>query len=1046
MMQPPKRRRSCAQYLSLIGWLLLTVIIAKAEHLPVKTYTTADGLPRDSVTRIMQDSRGFIWMIAGDGISRFDGYTFTNYTTEDGLPDRRVNDLLETRSGVYWIATESGLCRFNATAGELRTAGSKSQNHNSGTTRPKFVVFNPGDKPTAFNVLLEDESGSIWCGTKDGLFRLETSTDGKARFHRVDFGLQPGLADNVTSILKDRHGALWSGTESGVLYHLLTDGRVERYAQQNGLPVTAVLSLREDHQGNVWVGSQGGPGGSLRELVNSPEPSRSIVARTYSEKDGLPSNWINAQLQTRDGRFWVATSAGLYESSSRSDNDTLRFRHYTTKNGSCDSDVWSMTEDRDGNLWIAARCGAIKVQRNGFTGYGLDDGFKALSIDSMFENRAGEFFAINSPSTAALTKYQGRRVNKFEGNHFTAVEPDLPPLIRYHGWGWGQTVLQDHTGAWWIPTGVGLYRFPKVDRIDDLAQAHAQFVSTVGADSSVTEVFRLYEDVRGDIWIATTGTHHGLLRWERATDSIQDLTLAVNVPPKTDFSGFVEDRTGNLWIGTSESGGLLRYRDGRFKRFTIDDGVPAGWIIKLYLDHAGRLWIGSQLGGLNRIDDPAADTLSIVKYTTVDGLSSNNIRSITEDLMGRIYVGTGHGVDRLDLVQNNVRHFTVADGLPKNSIEHAFRDRNGALWFGSPFGLSRFVPEEQKTLSPPAIYLTGIRVGGIARELSELGETNLPQFELAPDQNQLTLDFVGLGATVGDELRYQYLLEGADSNWSPPTAQRTVNYAQLASGHYKFLVRAINSDGATSVQPATVSFTILPHIYQRWWFVSLAAFVLVSIGYAGYRSRVARLLGIERVRTRIAADLHDDIGANLTRIAILSEVAHQQLHSADPSAAAPLSSIARISRESAASMSDIVWAVNPRRDSLLDLVLRMRSFANEVLAGRQIEFEFKAPDGELSQKLGAELRRDVFLIFKEALNNAVRHSGCTRVLIELRFEQYALTLIVRDDGGGFAPSGSSEGHGLVSMQRRAKSVGGELKLQSSDGEGTTVSLLVPRRR
>jgi signal transduction histidine kinase len=200
------------------------------------------------------------------------------------------------------------------------------------------------------------------------------------------------------------------------------------------------------------------------------------------------------------------------------------------------------------------------------------------------------------------------------------------------------------------------------------------------------------------------------------------------------------------------------------------------------------------------------------------------------------------------------------------------------------------------------------------------------------------------------------------------------------------------------------------------------------------------------VRTRIAADLHDDIGTNLTRIAILSEVAHQQLHDAYPSAATPLSSIARISRESAASMSDIVWAVNPRRDSLLDLVLRMRSFANEVLAGRQIEFQFVAPDRELSQKLGAELRRDVFLIFKESLNNAVRHSSCTHVVIELRLDQSSLALEIRDDGCGFTPSGSSEGHGLVSMQRRAKSLGGELQLQSLAAEGTCISLSVPRRR
>ena len=296
--------------------------------------------------------------------------------------------------------------------------------------------------------------------------------------------------------------------------------------------MTTVLSLREDHDGNIWVGSQGGIGGNLRQLVASPDPSHPIVARTYSEKDGLPSTWINAQLETRDGKLWVATNVGLYESSPASNNGKLSFRHYTAQNGSCDSDVWSMIEDRAGNLWIAARCGAIKVQRNGFTGYGLDDGFSALTIDSIFENRAGDLFAINSGSTVALTDYQGRRINKFDGTRFTAVEPNLPSIIKYHGWGWHQTILQDHTGAWWIPTGSGLYRFPKVDRLDDLARAHPQLVSILADDSNRTEIFRLYEDARGDVWIATTGNHYCLLRWERATNSSRISRLPQVFRPK----------------------------------------------------------------------------------------------------------------------------------------------------------------------------------------------------------------------------------------------------------------------------------------------------------------------------------------------------------------------------------------------------------------------------------------------------------------------------------------------------------------------------------
>jgi len=303
---------------------------------------------------------------------------------------------------------------------------------------------------------------------------------------------------------------------------------------------------------------------------------------------------------------------------------------------------------------------------------------------------------------------------------------------------------------------------------------------------------------------------------------------------------------------------------------------------------------------------------------------------------------------------------------------------------------------------------------------------------------------VGLSFAFGESLRYQYRLEGADEDWGAPTAQRTVNYANLAPGHYRFMVRAVTVEGSFSQTAAIIRFNVQPYLWQRWWFLLLTGLLLSLLGYSWYRARIKRLLGIERVRTRIAADLHDDIGSNLTRIAILSEVAHSQMNEANPSVANPLSSIARISRESVASMSDIVWAINPRRDSLLDLVLRMRRFANEVLAGRKIEFQFNAPQTDQDEKLGADLRRDVFLIFKEALTNGVRHSNCTRVEIELRLGRHCLELKIEDDGCGFESSVVSEGHGLTSIKRRAKALGGELELLSVPGAGTKISLKVPR--
>jgi signal transduction histidine kinase len=274
---------------------------------------------------------------------------------------------------------------------------------------------------------------------------------------------------------------------------------------------------------------------------------------------------------------------------------------------------------------------------------------------------------------------------------------------------------------------------------------------------------------------------------------------------------------------------------------------------------------------------------------------------------------------------------------------------------------------------------------------------------------------------------------------------RTVNYANLAPGAYRFVVRAMNAEGLFSRSPATVEFRVLAPVWQQWWFIAIAALAVGVAAYAVYRYRVSQLVELERVRTRIASDLHDDIGANLTRIAILSEVAHSQLHDDKASIETPLSSIAQISRESVASMGDIVWAINPNRDHLIDLVQRMRRLASEIFAGRKIEFEFSAPESEDGLKLGADVRRDVFLIFKEAVNNAARHSGCSHVDIELLVEWSRIVLTVRDDGRGFDTEASTEGNGLISMKRRAASLGGELELRSTEGKGSVITLRVPHR-
>lgn len=1037
--------------------LIFIPSLVPAERLPLESYTTADGLAHNKINKIVRDSRGFLWFCTAEGLSRFDGYTFTNYGTDQGLPHPYVNDFLETRAGEFWVATNGGLVHFNPKG--LPSSHVVDVNEAT-TTTPMFAVLRPDDRDRrakAATLLFADRNGTIWCGTLKGLFRV-TQTGARSQLMPVHIGLPTEYAEQsyVNALLEDHYGTLWIGAQSG-LYRRWPDGSTARYGKIDGLSDDPIFALLEDRRGNLWAGT---PHSGLFRLAIDAGRRPPVITHAYNEKNGLISNWIFVLHESADGRLWAGGNAGLYEFSLADEKAVGPTHTYTERNGLSFREIVSLTEDRDGNLWLGTNsAGAMKLARNGFITFDAGDGL--VQANSIFETGTGELYVHGDVlGDKRASVFEGarldllnpgptdnhRRLGRFDGQHFRWLIPDALRSM-YLGWSDKPTALQARTGEWWIGTGQGLYLFPRVKDFADLKTARPLAVYTIQG-LPVSMVYCLYQDARGDLWMAATHpTGNGLVRWERPTHALHDMAHTEGLPSLKDKlpTAFQEDGAGNLWVGFNQ-GGLARYRDGRFTIFSTADGVPDGRINDLYLDRAGNLWIGSALGGVGRCDEPAAEHPTFTNYTTAQGLSSNYGSAIVEDLYGRIYIGTGQGLDRLDPATGRIKHFTTADGLAPGIIAAAFRTHDGQLWFGATQGLSRLLPEPpQATAAPPPIMFTALSVAGAVQHVSANGETDLQLPDLAAGGNQLQVEFVGLSFTFGESLRYQYRLEGADKDWGAPTAQRTVNYANLAPGHYRFLVRALTADGSVSATPATLTFTVRPHLWQRWWFLTMMSLLFITIGYGLYRSRVARLLGIERVRTRIAADLHDDIGTNLTRIAVLSEVAHSQLNEANSGVANPLSAIARISRESVASMSDIVWAVNPRRDSLLDLVLRMRRFANEILAGRNIEFEFHAPETDQDQKLGADLRRDTFLIFKEALNNAVRHSGCANVEIELQVDRLWLVLKVSDDGSGFEPSASGEGHGLVSMQRRAKALGGELQLLSREGKGTEILLRVPRR-
>ncbi|MBA2305733.1 MAG: hypothetical protein H0W08_24300 [Acidobacteria bacterium] len=1034
----PRRARTRGRILCLAALLLSALPAVADERLPIRTYTTADGLAHNNVKRIVRDSRGFLWFCTADGLSRFDGYTFVNFGTDDGLPHPRVNDLLETREGHYWLATDGGLVRFDPRG---RPGSGIVYEGVANAAHPMFTVLLPeADLPgaRAVTVLFEAHDGAIWAGTENGLHRLKGTT-GHRSLEFVDVGIPRVYPDErlVSDLLEDSSGTLWIGASSG-LYRRFADGTAVRYTRRDGLPGDSLADLFEDHEGRLWAGAR--VGGFFR-IRSGGTPAASLAVDAAFNSPELPTSWVFRIFESSDRRFWVASARGLIEYFPHGDGRGQRFHAYSVRNGLSYYDITDLAEDLGGNLWLATnRAGAMKLARNGITTYGERDSIAQVS--DIFQDHAGALCFRGTLMTGPRERSQKgdyvHRLGCFDGREFTWFRA---AAITVDGWVTEAITVQTDDGEWWLGTGTGVFRFPASDRFTQLQSARPRAVYTMARPVSERQVYRLFNDSRGNVWISiNSSTVHGLGLWEHGSARVRDLanspglpTLAGDLP-----RAFAEDHDGNIWIGFDT--GVARYTRGRFSFFGRPQGFTPGAILDIHVDRAGRIWLASARGGVVRVRDPNAARPAFEALTTAQGLSSNNTEVITEDNDGHIYIGGGRGLDRLDPETGRLKRFTTADGLLAGTFRAAFRDAQGVLWFGMSSGLARLAPLPEKPATPPVAMIHAVRVTGLPQPVSALGEVAMSLPDLRNRQNQLEVEFGGLAFGAGEVLRYQYWLEGTNDSWSAPTEQRTVTYASLSPGRYQFRVQAVDSEGVASAQAAVLTFRILPPIWLRWWFLALAALAGGVIVRAVHRYRVARLLEMANMRTRIATDLHDDIGANLTRIALLSEVARQAHHD---EGRGHLASIARIARESVGSMSDIVWAINPARDTLLDLTRRMRQHAEEIFTLREIQLRFTAPSERESLKLGVDVRRELLLIFKEAVSNVARHSGCSEVAIDLRIEGPRLVLSVRDNGAGFDKSVASEGQGLMSMQRRAQRLGGTLDIRMATPSGTAVRLELP---
>jgi ligand-binding sensor domain-containing protein/signal transduction histidine kinase len=976
--------------------LLFSVAVALAEQLPMVVLSARDGLPAGTVLRILADSKGFLWVPHADGLTRYDGNGFRSFTRADGLPSDRVSTIVERANSTYWVAAREHLCLFDPRAG-----------------RSRFQCESP--KLGEIDAILE-ENEVLWLGTDRGLWQRKDR-----RSWTSVSSVKPSAPMRSTAVrrlIKDKRGDVWAATQSG-LFRFRKSGQVDQWTTTQGLCDDYITTVNET-PGAIWAGTQT----DLFRFEVQQDSGDARIAGRYGVRHGLPSGYTNDVRYWR-GSVWAATFQGLARLS-----PSGRWQMVEVDNAIRNLPLNALAIDSQDALWMGTDGGGLaRLAGSGFSTFTETDGLPIRKVWSVMEDRKGDLMVITKDE-------QDYAINRFDGSRFQPTRLSNP-FGSMFGWSWSQIAVHSGSGSWWLATSDGLLRYDR-----GLVSIPSRLGSGVGLPHN--NVSRVLEEKNGAMWVSVYELGSiGLYRRDPGAQHFRKFNESDGLPraPEagTPVSSFVEDHHGQLWLGLLR-GGLLRYRNGRFEQFIGRvPGAPDQGVRALLVDRRGRLWIGTAGKGLLRVDNPLAETPVFVAYNRSNGLSDNLIHAVTDDLKGRIYAAGAGTVDRVDLERQpgaQLRRYTTADGVISGILRVAFRDRHGALWFGGDQGLSRILPAEDQRIESP-VLIHSISVNGQRQPLSDLGETEPASLSLKDFERQLLVEFGGFR----HDLRYQTRLLGVDRDWSAPSSNRNVHYLSLAPNSYELQIRGVSPDGSVSAKEARFRFSIAAPVWQQWWFLALAAATVIGISFWTHRFLLERRLVVERIRARIATDLHDDIGASLSRIAVMSEALQTRSDGADVDSRRTLAQIAEESRGMVEDMGDIVWSIDPRRDTMSDFVARLRAFGSDVLEPHGIRWAFDAPEDVLRYRLSPDQRRQLYLILKEAIHNVARHSRATSARLSIRLEEGSLRAEIEDDGCGYVPDGARLG--VHSMRTRAVQLSGAFDVAARPEGGTRVSLRFP---
>lgn len=973
-------------------------------------FTTEDGLSHDVVTTMAKDKRGFLWVGTKSGLNRFDGRTFLPFYHQPGqpnsLPGNFIFGINTDRSGLLWVSTSHGLCRLDPDSRRFEQV-----------PLPGYV---PGESSWVGEVMF-DSMGTPWVCGLDSIYSIDPKTLGSKGYVT---GTKSAAFNDVCMDKRDR---FWMTTGGSIYCFDTKKKNMRAYVSQDVNPTVfkAFLTrIQEAPDGKIYFLSADGHLFWLDPTLDAIVP--------YPHKLPFPLDFLAPDKDESGKPFFWTSGGGQRLATFYPENGALRPIGFSAPGGTSSDVFQNIGVFKDptprGPVWLATFGGLTQLAPRtvafGLEEFPMDEkNAVILTVLELAKNRA-------DPSGNTYFIFgNGRNLyewNKAEHRLRLIAPTDVPEYKNRLG-----CMMQDSRGMVWLGD-VG-----RVKRYDPRTGAWRTWVGDEFPLPANRGTVCAFEDRSGNIWFGTSIQQ--LLKFNPQKQRLETVKLPMSNDPTANvpIKKMAEDSLGNLWMSNSRNQ-LFRFtpRTLALQSFSLEIGDAQVEVSDLLFDEKGRFWVSST-AGLLELDYEAR---LLRRLTQADGLKSDYIGDIQEDADGRIWCGTDNLLHCYNPATNTFTYFGKKDGLKSNNTIFALaKSHDGELLVGFEHAFGHFDPAQlQQDMTPPTVAVTSLRVMKEERNPAE-------PVVLRPGENFLSVEFTALNFSQSGRNQYAYRLEGFDEDWVY-TDRPVATYTNLDGGSYTLLLKAANSDGIWNEEGISLPIKVIPPLRKRWYFKLFLAILLTGAMSGIWWLRRQQRTKIETFRESLARDLHDEMGSTLSSIRFFSEFARQQVNGGDAQAAEPILQRISTSVSSASeSMQDIIWAMKNKDDSLEDLAARMTEFGLRLMESKGVAFKTHVGEGFSGKQLSPEQRRNAYLIFKEAMNNAAKYSEATVVELHLALKKGLLLMKISDNGKGFEP-GSLEigggGNGLKNMQQRATDIGGKVEIFSNPGEGTRVELRV----